>query len=327
MFVDYVEITVIGGKGGNGIVSFRTEKYVPKGGPDGGDGGKGGDVVFRADENISTLRDYRYRREFKAGRGGNGGPALRKGKDGDDCEIPVPPGTIIRDLSSGEVITDLSKPGQTYIVAAGGRGGRGNDHFKSATNRTPRYASPGEEGQFRHISLELKLLADVGIVGLPNAGKSTLISRLTAAKPKIADYPFTTLSPVLGIVKYGEYKSFVMADIPGLIEGASEGKGLGINFLKHIERTAVLLYLIDVSDRDIETAFTQLHREMEIFNPDLVRKPFIVALNKCDTGIKDSDGISFLKSTGAEPVMISAVTGEGLEDLVEILVEKIEQSK
>ncbi|PJA29930.1 MAG: GTPase ObgE [candidate division Zixibacteria bacterium CG_4_9_14_3_um_filter_46_8] len=327
MFIDYVEITVIGGNGGNGLVSFRTEKYVPKGGPDGGDGGKGGNIVIRADENISTLHDFNYRREFNGGHGERGGSSLRSGRHGDDCIIPVPVGTIIKDLSSGEVIADLSQMGQSVIAAFGGRGGKGNDHFKSSVNRAPRKATPGKEGECRKISMELKLLADVGIVGLPNAGKSTLISRISSARPKIADYPFTTLSPVLGIVKYRDYRSFVMADIPGLVEGASEGKGLGINFLKHIERTSVLLYLIDIVNQDVENTFRQLQKELKSYNPGLLSKPFLVALNKIDTGIQDLHGVAFLESNGIAPNPISAISGQGLPQLIELLSERVEHSR
>ncbi len=327
MFVDYVEITVTGGRGGDGIVAFRREKYVPKGGPSGGDGGKGGDVVLRADENMSTLRDFKYRKQFKAENGGKGGGSLKSGTDGEDCIIPVPVGTLVKDLDSGKVIADLSAHDQPYIVAKGGKGGYGNVQFKSPTNRAPRKATEGEAGDSRNIALELKLLADVGLVGLPNAGKSTLISRISSAKPKIADYPFTTLSPALGIVKYGDYNSMVVADIPGLIEGASEGKGLGINFLKHIERTSILVYLIDIVEQRTEEVFSQLQSELKNYNVDLLRKPFIVVLNKIDTKITDKEGIEFLKKNKIDFHTISAVTGEGTEELIRILGERVEKSK
>lgn len=325
MFVDYVEATVQGGNGGEGMVSFHREKYMPKGGPDGGDGGKGGDVVFVVDENLSTLQDYKYKKIFKGENGSRGGSNNKYGKNGQDAVIPVPPGTIVRDLDSEEILADLAEVGMEFIVARGGRGGKGNARFKSPTNQTPRKATEGQEGEYRDISLELKLLADVGLVGLPNAGKSTLISRLSSAKPKIADYPFTTLSPVLGIIKYGEYKSFVMADIPGLIEGAAEGKGLGINFLKHIERTSVLLYLIDITEGDSETVFNQLRGELGKYNPALLEKPFLIALNKIDTGIKDDEGTRYFDSNDMEYMLISAAVGTGLDELVIKLSKIIEQ--
>ncbi|MBD3233812.1 MAG: GTPase ObgE [candidate division Zixibacteria bacterium] len=327
MFVDYVEITVTGGRGGDGIVAFRREKYVPKGGPAGGDGGKGGDVVLRADENMSTLQDFKYRKQFKAEDGGKGGGGMKSGTDGEDCVIPVPVGTLVRDVDSGEVIADLSEHDHQYIVAKGGRGGYGNVQFKSPTNRAPRKATEGKAGGVRNVALELKLLADVGLVGLPNAGKSTLISRISSAKPKIADYPFTTLSPVLGIVKYGDYKSMVVADIPGLVEGASEGRGLGINFLKHIERTSILVYLIDIVEQRTEEVFKQLKGELNNYNVDLLRKPIIVVLNKIDTKITDKEGIEFLRKSEIDYHTISAVTGEGTEELIRILGERVEEYK
>ncbi|MCP4633978.1 MAG: GTPase ObgE [candidate division Zixibacteria bacterium] len=326
MFIDYVEISVAGGQGGNGIVSFRTEKFEPKGGPDGGDGGKGGDVILKVDTNLSTLRDYKYKREFRAGKGGNGGGSLKTGKKGEDCFIPVPSGTIVKDMITNKIIADLSESGQSIIITSGGKGGKGNTKFKSSTNRTPRFASSGEEGEYFQVSLELKLLADVGLVGKPNAGKSTLISHLSSAKPKIADYPFTTLSPVLGIIKYGEYKSFVMADIPGLIEGAAEGKGLGINFLKHIERTSVLLYLIDITEQETAATFESLKKELKAYNPELLERPYLVAMNKIDTGIDDPDGTDYLVKHNISIVKISSVTGEGLHELVKLVSDKIDNS-
>ncbi len=327
MFVDYVEITVQAGNGGDGIISFHTEKYVPKGGPDGGDGGKGGNIIFVVDENLSTLRDYKYKRLFRAENGKRGASSLKTGRGGRDLLIPVPIGTIIRDVSSGEVIADLTESGQKVVIAKGGRGGKGNYRFKSSTNRAPRIFTEGEPGELKQIALELKLLADVGLVGLPNAGKSTLLSRLSSAKPKIADYPFTTLSPVLGIVKYGRYRNFVMADIPGLIEGASRGKGLGIDFLKHIERTKILVYIIDISEKRIKSTFNQLRNELDSFNPKLLEKPSIVALNKIDTRIDDKEGMEYLISQGVRVLRISAVTGEGLRELIEVLGKKVEASR
>lgn len=247
-FVDYVKIYVKAGDGGRGCVSFRREKYVPKGGPDGGDGGKGGDVIIRASSELHTLLDHRYQKTYKAKRGEHGKGSKMKGKDGEDLIIQVPIGTVVKDADSEEILADLDEDGKDLIVARGGKGGLGNAHFATPINQTPRYAQPGQKGEEKWIILELKLLADVGLIGLPNAGKSTLISIISSARPQIADYPFTTLTPVLGVVKYKDYQSFVVADIPGLIEGAHKGAGLGHQFLRHVERTSILLHLVDVSD-------------------------------------------------------------------------------
>ena len=315
MFIDEAKITVIAGNGGHGAVSFRREKYVPKGGPDGGDGGKGGDVIVRADHNLHTLLDFRYRRIFKAKSGKQGEGSQKTGKSGADVIIRVPCGTIIKDADTGQVLADLIHDGEQVIVAKGGKGGRGNAHFATPTQRAPRYAEQGKPGEQREIILELKLIADVGLVGFPNAGKSTLLSRLSAAKPKIADYPFTTLSPNLGIVAYKDHLSFVMADIPGLIEGAHQGKGLGLKFLKHIERTRVLAYLIDITSKDIAGELAALRHELEEFNPNLLKKPSLLVLTKIDLLNEKPVDLDNLHQLEMPIMQISAITGRGLDEL------------
>ncbi len=319
MFVDFARTWVKGGDGGNGCVSFRREKYVPKGGPDGGDGGDGGDVVVVADRHLTTLLDFRYRHRFAAGRGGHGQGANRSGARGEDVLIRLPVGTVVRDVESGQLIADLTAHGQRVIVAHGGKGGRGNAHFATPTNRAPRQCEPGGSGEERQLELELKVMADVGLVGLPNAGKSTLLSRLSAARPKVADYPFTTLTPHLGIVR-GAETSFVMADIPGLIEGAHAGKGLGIQFLRHVERTRVLVMVIDAAAGEPAEAYRVLRSELAQYSPALAEKPHIVALNKIDLlpegRIPDGNF-----APGVPICAISALTGEGLQEFVR-LVEK-----
>ncbi len=314
MFIDYVEIQVESGKGGDGCVSFRREKYVPKGGPDGGDGGRGGNIIVRANENLNTLLDYRYKRHYKAENGQPGGGALKTGRNGEDVILKVPVGTVIKNIEIDIVIFDLDEHGKEAVIAPGGRGGKGNDHFKSPTNQTPRNATPGQPGKKLKLALELKLLADVGLVGYPNAGKSTLLARVTAAKPKIADYPFTTLIPNLGIVKLHDYRTLVMADIPGIIEGASEGKGLGVQFLRHIQRTAILLFLIDGFAFDVEETDGNLYRELEKYDPDLVNRTIIKAVNKID--IIEQGKLEQLKKKHPEYLFISAVTGEGIDELL-----------
>ncbi len=321
MFIDQATIRVKAGRGGNGVVSFRREKFVPKGGPDGGNGGGGGSVVLRADRQLSTLLDFRYRRSVSAGDGGHGMGALKTGKKGADVVLRVPAGTVVRDAGSGEVLADLVKDGDEIVVARGGRGGRGNAEFATPSNQAPRRATQGTAGEERTIELELKLLADVGLVGLPNAGKSTLISRISAARPKIADYPFTTLVPNLGIVHYREYSNFVVADIPGLIEGAHQGKGLGTQFLRHIERTRALVFLIDCLSPDPHQEYRTLMHELKEFNPVLPRRTHLVALTKVD--LADAALQKKLRkmrfAQGARVAVISAVTGEGLKNLLDLI--------
>ncbi|MCP4570074.1 MAG: GTPase ObgE [FCB group bacterium] len=314
MFVDYVTIDVKSGRGGDGLISFRREKFIAKGGPNGGDGGRGGNVVVLGDENMHTLLDYRYQRHYKAEAGKPGGGSLKTGRGGEDVVLKIPVGTVVKNLETGEVLADMDEHGKTEIIAAGGKGGLGNDHFKSPTNQTPRKATPGKAGIQIKLTLELKLLADVGLVGYPNAGKSTLLSRVTAAKPKIADYPFTTLVPNLGIVKLQDYRTLVMADIPGIIEGASEGKGLGHQFLRHIQRSAVLLVMIDGFASDIDKTYQQLYLELEKYDPELVRRKMIKVINKTDI-IAKSD-LEDLKRKHGDYKFISAVTGEGVDELL-----------
>jgi len=318
MFIDYAKIELQAGNGGNGAVAFHREKYIDKGGPSGGDGGRGGDIVFQTNPNLHTLQDIRYKRMYKAKNGQSGGSNKRTGKSGEDLIIQVPCGTIIKSIESKSIIKDLVKENESHIICQGGIGGKGNFHFKSSTQQTPRFAQEGVKGQKLSIELELKVLADVGLVGLPNAGKSTLLSVMTTAKPKIADYPFTTLQPHLGIVKYGEYKSFVMADIPGLIEGASKGKGLGHQFLKHIERNKILLFLIDVEEKNPNDVYNQLLDELINFNKDLLDKDRIVVRTKIDTISEDVD--ERWSSFSEEFIDISSVSNIGLKTLKDKLV-------
>ena len=321
MFLDHIQINVAAGKGGAGAVSFRREKFIEFGGPDGGDGGEGGSVYLRATGSLNTLNPYRNKREFIAGRGKNGQGALCTGKSGADVTIDVPMGTIVRDADTGEVLAEMLEDGASVRVARGGRGGLGNDRFKSPTNRAPRKAQPGEPGEERRLDLELKLIADVGLVGFPNAGKSTLVSRVSAARPKIADYPFTTLEPQLGVVPVTELDSFVMADIPGLIEGAAGGAGLGTRFLRHIERTRMLLHLVDLSDptQSPEDSVRVIEGELAAFSEVLYAKPRRLVATKLDA-IQDEGARSVFeglcRDRGQEPIFISAVTGEGLRELI-----------
>lgn len=325
-FIDEAEITVKSGDGGAGAVSFRREKGVPRGGPDGGDGGKGGDIIFTATTSLTSLMDFRYKKHYNGQKGAQGAGSRSFGKDGEDSIIRVPLGTIIKDLETEEVLVDLTVDDQEYVFLKGGIGGKGNAHFKSSTNQTPRYSQGGREGEERELKLELKLLADVGIVGFPSCGKSTLISKVSAAKPKIADYPFTTLVPNLGVVLYGgregDSESFVLADIPGLIEGAHEGKGLGIQFLKHLERTSIYIHMIDLSPdtgRDPIKDYEIINSELEKFNPKLKDKKQVVVLNKLDlTEAREAlpDLSKFFKKEDVKVFEISAVTGEGIKDLV-----------
>lgn len=318
MFIDYAKIELQAGNGGNGAVAFHREKYIDKGGPSGGDGGRGGNIVFQTNTNLHTLQDIRYKRMYKAKNGQSGGSNKRTGKSGEDLIIQVPCGTIIKSIESKSIIKDLVKEDESHIICQGGIGGKGNFHFKSSTQQTPRFAQEGVKGQKLSIELELKVLADVGLVGLPNAGKSTLLSVMTTAKPKIADYPFTTLQPHLGIVKYGEYQSFVMADIPGLIEGASKGKGLGHQFLKHIERNKILLFLIDVEEKNPNEVYNQLLDELVNFNKDLLDKNRIVVRTKIDTVSEDVD--ERWSSFSEEFIDISSVSNTGLNSLKDKLV-------
>lgn len=319
-FVDYVTITVRSGKGGKGSVSFRREKYNPHGGPDGGDGGKGASVILLGDSQLYTLLDLRYNRHHFAEHGEAGSSSNKSGKDGADIVLRVPIGTIAKDQDTGEVIGEIEEEGSTLVLAQGGRGGKGNAFFKSSTRQTPRFSQPGEPGEERNITLELRLLADVGLVGYPNAGKSTLVSSLSAAKPKIADYPFTTLTPSLGVVRVGDYQSFVMADIPGLIEGAHEGKGLGMQFLKHIEKNAILLFVIPVTDEDPVKSYEVLLNELSLYNDQLLKKPRLVALSKIDLcPPEEIDRImASVKASieeGIEVFAISSVAQKGLDRL------------
>lgn len=323
-FIDYVKILCRSGKGGAGSMHFHRAKYVPKGGPDGGDGGRGGHIILRGNRNMWTLLPLRYRRHIFAGNGQAGSAGRSFGKDGDDVIVEVPCGTVVFDAESGEYLCEVTEDGQEVKLLRGGRGGLGNWHFKSSTNRTPRYAQPGEPAVERAVILELKLLADVGLVGLPNAGKSTLLSAISAAKPKIADYPFTTMEPQLGIVPYRDNRSFVMADIPGIIEGASEGKGLGLRFLRHIERNAVLLFMVPADADDIAAQYRLLLGELERFNPQLVDKHRVLAISKCD--MLDDELIAEIEPTlpsDIPHVFISAVTGQGLSELKDILWEAV----
>ena len=317
MFVDIAEIEVQAGQGGKGAVSFRREKYVPKGGPDGGDGGKGGDVIFVANRNLVTLMDFKYKTFYKAEDGTAGRGKKMFGKEGENCLILVPVGTIIIEKETGRILADLTDDGQTLVAAKGGRGGRGNVHFKSSTNRAPRIAEPGEEGEREKLILELKLIADVGLVGYPNAGKSTLLSRLTKARPKIGDYPFTTLSPNLGLARLQDYRTFVIADIPGLIKDAHKGRGLGFEFLRHIQRTRVLVFLIDVCAADVEAQLDELKNELERYDPELLEKPQIVVLNKIDL-LEKQNKLKF-NGKNQECYQVSALTGEGIDKLASAL--------
>jgi GTP-binding protein len=327
MFVDEVDIHVTAGDGGRGCLSFRREKYVPRGGPDGGDGGGGGSVFIVATPTKNTLVDFRFHPEFKAKRGQHGEGSNRTGHTADDLEIPVPIGTLVFQKTPGTeepaLLADLAVDGQRLLVAKGGRGGRGNARFVSSTNRAPRRVEPGESGEERDLRLQLKLIADVGLIGFPNAGKSTLISRISAARPKIADYPFTTLTPNLGVVTLSDTRSFVVADVPGLIEGAHEGHGLGDKFLRHIERTKVLIHLVDVSGasaRDPVQDFEVILRELELFNPQVAAKPQLVAANKLDA-VDDVTRVTSLEERVAKQKLpffqISAVTGEGVDALLQ----------
>jgi len=329
MFVDEAIIYVKAGNGGDGCVAFRREKYVPRGGPSGGDGGRGGHVFMESTSQLNTLLDFRYQPRFKAERGGHGEGSQRHGRDGQDLIVRVPVGTVACDHATGALLHDFVDDGDRFSLARGGRGGRGNARFATPTHQVPREAEPGRPGPERTVRLELKLLADVGLVGLPNVGKSTLISRVSAAKPKIANYPFTTLAPSLGVVSAGEGHSFVMADIPGLIEGAHSGHGLGDQFLRHIERTRVLAHLIDLSEetgRDPVGDFQIIDRELRLYDPQLLRRPQIVVGTKLDA-LEDPQKLAALEAwcrqQGLKFIAISAVTGEGIDRLIKVLGDEL----
>lgn len=330
MFIDEVIISVAAGKGGDGAVSFRREKYVPKGGPDGGNGGRGGHIYLEADQGLSTLSHLRYKRTYTAEAGGRGSGGNKTGRDGTDLVIKVPIGTMVRRMDPEMLIADLTEHGDRFLLARGGRGGRGNPNFASATHQTPRYAEKGEPGEKLEVKLELKLLADVGLVGYPNAGKSTFLSVISAAKPKIASYPFTTLNPILGMVEVDE-ESFVVADIPGLIEGAHQGVGLGYEFLRHIERTRLILHLVDLSStegRDPLTAFTQINKELKAYSTELAEKPQIVVGAKLDLPDARKNWESFAKTItewGYEVYPLSAVTNEGVQTLLRKVANRLKE--
>lgn len=334
-FVDYVKILCRSGKGGRGSMHLRRVKYNPNGGPDGGDGGNGGSIILRGNHNYWTLLHLRYQRHVFAEHGGNGGRDKCHGTNGKDVYIDVPCGTVVYDADTGKFVCDVMEDGQEVVLLKGGRGGLGNFQFRTATNQAPRYAQPGEPMQEMTVIMELKLLADVGLVGLPNAGKSTLLSSLSSARPKIANYPFTTLEPSLGIVAYRDHKSFVMADIPGIIEGASEGKGLGLRFLRHIERNSLLLFMVPADTDDIKKEYELLLNELRQFNPEMMQKHRVLAVTKCD--LLDDELIAMLKEdlkasgllatdgsgTDGQVVFISSVTGMGIEELKDVLWEEL----
>jgi len=328
VFIDRAEITVQGGRGGDGCVSFRREKYVPRGGPDGGDGGRGGDVIIKATPQLATLRDLSSQREYAADDGRRGTGKDRSGKSGKDITLLVPVGTIVVDLDTGRTLRDLKKEGQSIVAARGGRGGRGNARFATSTNRAPRTAEPGEEGEARHIRLDLKLIADVGIIGLPNAGKSTFLARVSSARPKIASYPFTTLEPQLGIVEVGDFERFVVADIPGLIEGAHEGAGLGSEFLRHIERTRFLLHLVDMAPLHGPSpfdAYEAVRDELREYSAALAAKPKMIVASKMDLTGAPENLDEFKQRIGRDVHAISAVTGQGIEELIRAIVQQLQE--
>jgi GTP-binding protein len=324
MFIDYVKIHVKSGQGGSGCMSFHREKFVDKGGPDGGDGGRGGSVILKGNHQLRTLQDFTYKNEYMAKRGQHGMGSNKHGKSGPDVILEVPVGTVVKDINTGEILVDIINNGQEFIVAKGGRGGRGNARFATPTHRSPREWEVGQPGQDRLIELELKLIADIGLVGLPNAGKSTLLSVISSAKPKIAAYPFTTLQPNLGIVRWRDVKSFVVADIPGLIEGAHEGKGLGHQFLRHIERTRAIAYLIDISDESPQSTFDILYNELKSYSILLIKKPAIIVITKIDT---INEPIKKIKlKTQLSVLSISSITGKNIELLKDEFNNLIEQT-
>lgn len=323
-FVDYVKIHCTSGNGGNGSAHFRREKYIPKGGPDGGDGGRGGHIILRGNKQLWTLLHLKYNKHLKAGHGEHGSGALKTGAQGNDRIIDVPLGTMARDSETGEFLFEITEEGEERILQPGGRGGLGNDHFKSATNQTPRFAQPGEPGNEGWKTLELKILADVGLVGFPNAGKSTLLSVVSAAKPEIGDYAFTTLRPNLGIVKYRDYRSFIMADIPGIIEGAHLGKGIGLRFLRHIERNSLLLFMVPADSDDVRKEYEILLNELKQYNPELLHKDRILAITKCD--MLDEELTAEIEKelpAGVPHLFISSVAQKGLTELKDLIWKKL----
>ncbi len=331
MFIDYTEVYIKGGNGGNGKVSFRREKYIPNGGPDGGDGGDGGHVIFEVDLGLRTLVDFRYKRKYMAENGENGGNRNMSGKRGMDLVVRVPCGTLVKEKETGRILADLSKEGQREIIARGGKGGAGNQHFATPTRQIPNFARSGGPGQEFTCMLELKLIADVGLLGFPNVGKSTLLSMVSSAKPKIADYHFTTITPNLGVVSLGEGASFVLADIPGLIEGAHEGVGLGHNFLRHVERTKLLIHVVDIAEtegRDALEDFDVINRELERYNPDLAKRPQIIAANKMDA-LENPERLKAFKDVmegrGYKVFEISAATGTGIDPLIRYTYEQLKE--
>jgi GTP-binding protein len=332
-FIDEAKIYIKAGDGGRGCVSFRREKYIPHGGPDGGNGGKGGDIIIRAAGSHRTLLDLKYQQHHVAKHGGHGKGNNRTGKNSPDVEIIVPIGTLVKDADNGEILADLAVDGQSFIAAKGGIGGKGNAWFASSTNQAPRYAQGGIEGEERTVMLELKLLADVGIIGLPNVGKSTFISRVSAAKPKIADYPFTTLVPHLGVVRYGNMETFVIADIPGLIKGAHEGLGMGMRFLRHVERTSLLLHILDISNEPNCNAwqnFETVNRELALFSPSMMEKPQVIAINKIDLPVTRESlkkEIDRFEKKGIKVFAFSAVTGEGINTVIQEITKKLHEKK
>ena len=329
-FIDEAIITVQSGKGGRGCVSFRREKYVPRGGPDGGDGGKGGDVILKSTSRRRTLYPFQFKRQFKAQDGAHGQGKQKTGRNGSDLIIEIPPGTLVKDADTNEILKDFTAAGESYSVVNGGKGGLGNARFKTSTNRTPRYSQPGEPGQSRELKLELKLLADVGIIGLPNVGKSTLLSSISSATPKIGNYPFTTLTPTLGVIETGWAEPFVVADIPGLIEGAHQGAGLGIRFLRHIERTRILIHLLDAQTINPEQplmGYEIINSELQFFNPQLPQKPQIVVLNKIDLPGTETAASALVDALGDQPViLISALKKKGIQKLISRIIELLERS-
>jgi GTPase len=326
-FIDEAKFFVKAGDGGNGCASFRREKYVPKGGPNGGDGGRGGNVIIRAQKKLQSLIDFRYRSHFKAEKGMNGQGKDMHGRNGKDCIMEVPAGSLIKDSESGQILADLLNDGDMFIAANGGEGGLGNPHFASGTNRSPRIATKGKEGEEKWLKIELKLIADIGLVGLPNAGKSTLLAQLSAANPKIADYPFTTLEPQLGVLQVKHHDPCIIADIPGLVQGASKGVGLGHAFLRHIERTSILLHVIDAASETVEEDYRILENELHTYKEELLRRTYFLVLNKIDkVSAKQLKQLEkHFSLSGCNTVRISGLTGEGIEDLKILLVTALEE--